>query len=162
MARPSPNERKKLDARRIEKAKLREDAAAREAKVHAKVQAIVDTALARSRDRKGMPDVAELIDRLEDARALAMACAQPKAAVDAVMAEAKLLGYVVDRAAVAVGKPEDFLGIGEREAEEREAFERIRERHGTIAADRFMKLVADMRVIEGEAKDVEDDDGDEA
>src|SRR5215813_6156435 len=105
MPRPSPSDRRKIEARRKANAKLRDDAAEREKRVAAQVEKIVSGALVRSRGCEALPDVPELIQQLEEARLLAMASGQAKAAVDAVMAQGRLLGLVVDRSAVAVGSP---------------------------------------------------------
>jgi hypothetical protein len=162
MPRPSPEERKRLEANRKAKAKLRDEAAEREKRTADRVQGIVDTALGRSRAHQALPDLPELLERLEEARRLAMACSQPTAAVAAVMAEARLLGLVIDKQMVAVGGPDEF-----RSAEsEDEVFERLRERVGSRKADRFIAFFQDMRrqenasddnddVIEGEARRIE-------
>ena len=53
MPRPSPEQRKRLEANRRAKAKLRDEIAAREQRTHDRVQGIVDTALGRSRTPSG-------------------------------------------------------------------------------------------------------------
>jgi len=150
MPRPSPNEKRKIEARRKANAKLRDDNAEREKAVAVRVQRIVSDALDRSRARETLPDVAEVIARLEDARMAALACYPPQAnaAVNAAMAQAKVLGYVVDKSAVAVGSPEDFVKT------EEEVLQNMRERVGNRATETFVKLMKVMR----EASKVGDDD----
>jgi hypothetical protein len=155
MARPSPEERKKLDARRAEKAKLRGDKDARDAAVHVRVQGIIDQSLKRSRGALALPDIEELVARLEEARALAMATSQPGHAVAAVMAQAKLLGLVVEMQAV--GRPEEIRALQGDVAEQQQALiERLREKHGSRAAEKFARFIEYMKrdddndVIDGE------------
>jgi hypothetical protein len=139
MPRPSPEERKRIETNRAAKRKLRAEIAAREQRTADRVQGIVDTALARA--RRPLPDLAELIQQLEEARQLAMACfpPQPNAAINATMAQAKLLGFVVDKQAIAVGKPDEFRAVEQEE----EILERLRERHGSRIAQRFSEFIRD-------------------
>jgi hypothetical protein len=137
MARPSPEQKKRLEANRKAKERLRDEAQVRERRVADRVQSIVDDTLARSRGRQALPDLSELLERLEEARALAMATSQPTAAVAAIMAEARLLGLEVNRSMVAVGSPEEFRAIESREA----VIERLRERFGSRRADRFLAFI---------------------
>jgi hypothetical protein len=159
MPRPGPEDRKRLEASRKAKQQLRDEAAEREKRMADRVQGIVDGALARSRGREALPDLPELLERLEEARSLAMAAAQPQAAVAAVLAEARLLGLLVDRSVVAVGAPGEFKAA-EREEE---VIERLRERVGSRAAERFLTFIQGIRqentgddddgVIEGRVED---------
>jgi hypothetical protein len=144
MARPSKEEKARLEARRVAKEKLRADNAAQEKRTTDRVQGIIDTALTRPRDP--LPDREELILRLEEARQVALSTFPPQvsAAVAAVMAEAKLMGLWVDKSMVAVGTPQDFL-TGNAKEQEEAVYERIRERLGSRATDRFKAFVEDMR-----------------
>src|SRR5258708_7843579 len=112
MPRPSPNERRRIEARRKANEKLRLDAAAHDERVKLQVEKIVKGALGRPRTRDTMPDLHELIERLWSAYDLAMASGQAKSAVDAVMAVGKLTGLLIDRSAVAVG---DLRGVRTKE-----------------------------------------------
>ena len=58
---------------------------------------------------------------------------QANAAVNATLAMGRLLGILVDRHAVAVGKPDEFRAVDREE----EIIERLRERHGSRIAERF-------------------------
>jgi hypothetical protein len=69
------------------------------------------------------------------------------------------LGLLVDRQVTVQGSPREF--IGSVEDEDRAAYERVRERVGTKNADRFMKLVRDMRadgITSPSGRAIEDDD----
>jgi hypothetical protein len=95
MARSSPEERRKLERRRTEKQALRAANADRDQQVHARVQQIVDQALARSTAAgEAIPDLPVLLRELEEARlgALSVYPPQSSAAVQATMAKARLLG----------------------------------------------------------------------
>jgi hypothetical protein len=123
----------------------------------AQVEQIVNGALVRSRGREALPNVAELIQQLEEARHLAMATSQPKAAIDATMAMGRLLGLVIDRSAVAVGSPDDFRKTQEQIIQD------MREAIGDGPTQQFLEAMENMRrtyngrrgdddVIEGEAR----------
>jgi hypothetical protein len=117
---------------------------------------LTDVALKRARGHEGLPDLPEILQRLEEARHLAMAVSRPGDAVAATMAQARLLGFDIARSAIAIGAPQEFQTLhGDVEQEQQRAIEGIRERWGSRAAGVFQKLVADMRgdgddTIEGE------------
>jgi hypothetical protein len=90
MARPSPNERKKIDANRAAKAKIKSEVDAREQRTRDRVDQIVTTALSCTGSRDVLPTVPDLVEKLEKAYALAMATSQPVAAVSATMAIGRL------------------------------------------------------------------------
>jgi DnaJ-domain-containing protein 1 len=141
MPRPDRETKRGIEQRRAANAKLRDDAAAREKQMQARVQSIIATALDRPRLQDTLPGLHDLIQRLEAAYDLAMAATQPKAAIDATMAMGRLLGLVIDRSAVAIG---DL-----REAKE-EAIRNLEEEIGPAAFDRVMKMHRLMRL--GDAK----------
>jgi hypothetical protein len=128
------------------------------------VRAIMDAAMERAAHSR--PTLDELIGRLDVVYEAAMLLKPPQlaAATAAVLASAKLQGMLIEKSVSVTGTPDDFVRIGSREEEERKAYERIRERHGTIAADRFMRALEFMKqeddgeVIEGSA---EDDNGED-
>src|SRR5258708_29491333 len=98
MPTPSPNERRKIEARKKANEKIRLDAAAHDERVKLQVEGIISGTLARTRGRESvLPDLPELLERLEEARLLAMASGQAGAPVNAVMAEDKLCGFVFDK-----------------------------------------------------------------
>jgi hypothetical protein len=109
--------------------------------------------LARTRGREAvLPDLPELLERLEEARLLAMASGQANAAVAAVMAEAKLCGFVIDKSAVAHA---DFRMGKTKE----DVINDLREAIGDGPTQQFLKIVESMRrayngdgVIEGSAR----------
>ncbi len=141
MARPSPNERNKIDANRAAKAKIKSEVDAREQRTRDRVDQIVTTALSRTGSRDGLPTVPDLVEKLEKAYALAMATSQPVAAVSATMATGRLLGLVIDRSAVAIAQvgPERFHG--DIEVQREAVFERIRERVGSARAQWFITFM---------------------
>jgi hypothetical protein len=141
MARPSPNERKLIDANRAAKAKIKSEVDAREQRTRDRVDQIVTTTLSRTGSRDGLPTVPDLVEKLEKAYALAMATSQPVAAVSATMAIGRLLGLVIDRSAVAIAQvgPERFHG--DIEVQREAVFERIRERVGSARAERFITFM---------------------
>jgi hypothetical protein len=105
-----------------------------------------------------LPDLGMLVGRLEEVRTVSLAAFPPQcnAAVNAIMAQAKLLGMVVDRQAI--GKPQDYnMGHDEEAA----IYERLRERLGPEHVERFRQIVEKMRdafngpVIDGEAEEIE-------
>jgi hypothetical protein len=100
MPRPNDKERKRIEARKAANRKVVEAAAKREQELHQQVQAICTDALQHVKNRNGLPDTQALIERLDATYQLAMVCKQPSAAVAAILAEAKILGLLVDRSAV--------------------------------------------------------------
>jgi hypothetical protein len=172
MPRPDKETRKRIEARRAENKKKRDDAVAREKqtvarvskvvddaraahekRVAARVSKIVDDALDRTRARDTLPDIAELVAQLDEARMAALACYPPQAgaAVAATMAAAKLLGYVVDKSAVAIG---DFREGKPQTTEELIAD--MRDQHGEEAAQRFLDFIENERRIRGHRGDFYD------
>jgi hypothetical protein len=153
MPRPSPNERRKIEARKRVNEKIRLDAAAHDERVKLQVEGIINGTLARTRGREAvLPDLPELLERLEEARLLAMASGQANAAVAAVMAEAKLCGFVIDKSAVAHA---DFRMGKTKE----DVINDLREAIGDGPTQQFLKIVESMRraykgdgVIEGSAR----------
>jgi hypothetical protein len=137
MARPSPNERKKIDVNRAAKAKIKSEVDAREQRTRDRVDQIVTTALSRTGSRDVLPTVPDLVEKLEKAYALAMATSQPVAAVSATMAIGRLLGLVIDRSAGAIAQ----VGHGDIEVQREAVFERIRERVGSARAERFITFM---------------------
>jgi hypothetical protein len=67
MARPSPNERKKIDANRAAKAKIKSEVDAREQRTRDRVDQIVTTALSCTGSRDVLPTVPDLVEKLEKA-----------------------------------------------------------------------------------------------
>jgi hypothetical protein len=61
------------------------------------LQQICDDALKRIKTREGLPDVPALVERLDAAYEMAMVTRQPNAAVNAIMAQGRLLGLIIDR-----------------------------------------------------------------
>ena len=141
MPRPDKETRKRIEANKKRNAALRDDAAEREKRVAAQVEKIVSGALVRSRGREALPNVPELIQQLEEARLLAMASGQAKAAVDAVMAQGRLLGLVIDRSAVAVAG----VGFGGQAKTHDEIIRDMRESIGNEATQQFLQAIEDMR-----------------
>jgi hypothetical protein len=149
MPRPSPNERRKIEARKKANAMRRNDEASREKRVAAQVEKIVSGALTRTRGREAvLPDLPELLERLEEARLLAMASGQANAAVAATMAEAKLCGYVIDKSqsAIAVAGSIGVSGMGSRKEPQtiEDIVEDMRENLGDRAAQTFIVLLRGM------------------
>jgi hypothetical protein len=173
MPRPSDRDRKRIEANRKANAARRDDEAKREKQTAARVSKIVgdaraahekrvaarvskifDDALDRTRARDTLPDIAELVAQLDEARMAALACYPPQAgaAVAATMAAAKLLGYVIDKSAVAVA---DFRTPKTRE----DVLNDLREAIGDGPTQQFLEIVESMRrayngddVIEGSAR----------
>jgi hypothetical protein len=81
--RPSPEQRKKIEANKLAKQKGRDEVAARERRICAKVQAITDEALGfpNAPLRSEFPDIANIMDKLERAYCLAVAKELPLAMV---------------------------------------------------------------------------------
>jgi hypothetical protein len=133
--------------RRAANAKRRDDEAAREKQTAARVQSIITTALDRPRSRETLPDLHDLVSKLESAYDLAMATSQPKSAVDCVLAMGRLTGILVDRSAVVHGTPADFKKSKE------EVLADLRDEIGDAAMERVMKMYraiyGDNGVIEG-------------
>src|SRR5262245_28016778 len=86
MPRPDKETRKRIEANKKANALRRDDIAAQEKRTAERVQKILDEALSRPRSRETLPDLHNLIEKLESAYNLAMATCQPKAATDTVMA----------------------------------------------------------------------------
>ena len=88
---------------------MRDDAAERDRRIASKVEGILTAASARRRD--AIPDLPEIVAKLQTAYDVALACHPPQvnAAVSAVSAMGRLLGYDISRSVVAVGTPQDYL-----------------------------------------------------
>jgi hypothetical protein len=166
MPRPNRQEKNRLEQRRQQKAKLRADGAGREQRTADQVKQLVDAALTRTR-RDALPNLPDLIEQLQEARAIALACYPPQTgpAIASTMAQAKLLGFVVDRSAVAVGTPQQFQ-VAKSEAD---VLEDLRERIGSAGAEQFRLAVQimkeayagdDTRQIDGHVEDGDELEGD--
>jgi hypothetical protein len=162
MPRPSPSERRRIEARKKANEKIRLDAAAHEERVKLQVEQIISGTLARTRGREAtLPDLPELLERLEEARLLAMASGQANAAVAATMAEAKLCGFVIDKSqsAVAIAGQIAVGGIGSQKFESIEDIvEDMREHLGDRAAQKFLKTMEVARRVYDEDRDATDDE----
>src|SRR5258708_5294666 len=152
MPRPDKETKKRIEARRRSNQVGRDDAAAREKQAAARVQKIISSALDRPRMRDTLPDLHNLIEKLESAFDLAMASGQAKSAVDATMAMGRLLGLVVDKSAIAVA---DFRTPQTRE----DVINDLRESIGDGPTQQFLDMVEEFRrrykgdgVIEGSAR----------
>src|SRR5262245_29715249 len=137
MPRPSPSDRRKIEARRKANAARRADIAAQERRTAERVQKIIDESLSRPRSRDTLPGLHDLIEKLESAYDLAMATNQAKAASDTVMAMGRLLGLVIDKSqsAVAIGSPADF------QQTEAEVIANLRERVGDGPTELFLETM---------------------
>ena len=161
MPTPNRNERRKIEARRAANKAARDEAAEREKRTAARVQGILDNALGRTRERGALPDLAELISQLDDARMVALSTHPPQAnaAVNATRAMSRLLGLLVDRSVVAVGSPSEFMH-GDVADQKRALFERMSERVGSKKAQRMLAFIEKLRDEpdddDGEATDVEE------
>ena len=160
MARPSESEKRRIAARKAANEKIRLDAAAHDERVKLQVEQIINGTLARTRGRETvLPDLPELLERLEEARLLAMASGQANAAVAAVMAEAKLCGFVIDKSqsAIAVAGQISVGGAGPgKDATINDLVEDVREHIGLRQAQKFIEALRvmgiecnDDNVIEG-------------
>jgi hypothetical protein len=170
MPRPSPNERRKIEARKRANAKSRAEQADKDALIRKRVEGLLNDALGRSRARDPamLPDKAEIVAQLAEARMMALSCWPPQtqAAINASMATAKLLGFVVDRAAVAVGGPEDFR----RNRAMEDVLNDLRDSVGDGPTERFLSFIESERrfqqgdddAIEGEARRLGNDSADGA
>jgi hypothetical protein len=160
MARPSESEKRRIEARKKANEKIRLDAAAHDERVKLQVEQIINGTLARTRGREAaLPDLPELIERLEEARLLAMAAGQPGAAVAATMAEAKLCGFVVDKSQSAVAVAGAFSISGAKNRGEPQTVEEIvedlRESLGDRGVQRFIQLLDGMGIRYGDDDPVE-------
>jgi hypothetical protein len=101
----------------------------------------------------------ELLERLEEARLLAMASGQATAAVAATMAEAKLCGFVIDKSQSAVAVAGAFSISGAKNRGEPESIgdliENMREDLGLRGAERFIHLLRGMGIEFGDDDPVE-------
>jgi hypothetical protein len=163
MARPNDEERRGREQRRAANQRARDETHERDKMIRTRVDRLVSDALDRSKRSDDLPDRAEIIARLEEARHVALSCWPPQcqAAANCAMYEAKLLGYVIEQ--TAVGSPEEFPVLtGSTEEAERAVIERLRERVGSKATDRFVAMIRDMRdegvIIESKSEPSEDED----
>lgn len=123
MARPSPEERKRRDANKAKHAKSRDEAAKQEQIVRKRVEAILNDALSGSHDPGIAVERIDLVAKLEHHRLMALSCYPPQisAANSALFLQAKLLGLVVDQAAVVHAN----AGRIDMSGDQREVAERI-------------------------------------
>jgi hypothetical protein len=149
MARPSKTERKAIEERREKYRLEREAAAERERASHQQIARLVEAS--QQAPKPALPDVAELVRRLEEIRAIAMSAIPPQTgpAVQCIVAEAKILGLMLDRQAVMTGTPQQF---GIRPDEDEQQFRELGERHGPEIEKEFRKFVAKARKIDEERK----------
>jgi hypothetical protein len=160
MPRPSPNDRRKIEARKKANARLRAEQTDKDALIRKRVEGLLDNALNRSRarDRELLPDVAEIVEQLAEARIMALSVYPPQtqAAINASMATARLLGYVIDKSAVAVAGQVSVFGAGSRKEPQsiEEVIEDFRESHGDRAAQRYIEIMRAMG-IEYDGPDVD-------
>src|SRR6266850_3491003 len=141
MPRPSPSDRRKIEARRKANARIRDTEAERKKQMDARVQSIISTALDHPRARDTLPDMHDLVERLWSAYDLAMATNQAKSAVDAVMAVGKLTGLLIDRSqsAIAVAGQISVGGAGSGKFETiGDLVEDLRENYGERTAQKFI------------------------
>jgi hypothetical protein len=141
MPRPSPNERRKIEARRKANAQIRDTEAERKKQMDARVQSIISAALDRPRSRELLPDLHSLLEKLESAYDLAMATNQANSAIAATMAMGRLLGLVIDKSAVAVAGQVSVFGAGSRKEPQtiEDLVDDIRETLGPRATQRFIE-----------------------
>ena len=87
-----------------------EEKVARQNQIAKRVEQLVADATAHNHQRPAdaMPDAIEIIERLEQARLLAMTLSEPQAAINAAIAQGKVAGAFIERAAVVTGTPADF------------------------------------------------------
>jgi hypothetical protein len=108
MARPSPEERKRIAANKAAKARIKAEMDERDARLRERVQAIIDGALIGTDVIIGLPEnLQKVVNKLEAAYRLAMQTEQPGHTVQAAMSQAKLLGLIIDQQMV--GKPEECI-----------------------------------------------------
>jgi hypothetical protein len=158
MARPSEPEKRRIEERRQRNRRLREERTvedARERRMQERVQALIDTALARPRPQQF--DLDQALAELDEARDLAMATKNPYAAAQCTALKAKLCGLMIERSAtaLAVGRPEEFGRFHGSNDEIRQRFlEDLRERIGSARAERFLTFAkSEGLLIEGEIDD---------
>jgi hypothetical protein len=146
MPRPSPEQRKKIEANRVIKHKIKADMDARDAQTFKRVQTIIDGALDHSRKAKlELPDLIEIMQKLERAYQLALATSQPGHAVAAAMAQAKLRGFIVDQQITAIGAPSDFSLQGDIDEVREHLVERLSERLGSRKARKMIEFLERLR-----------------
>ena len=138
MPRPSPEDRKRIERRRAEGKKRLDAAARQEAAINTQVQNICNKALGLSKTR----DLETLLTKLDVIFDLAMTCRQPGAEVNAVLAQGKLMGMLVDRSAVlqaqAGGGGEQRIDLtGDIDGKREELIEALREQMGSNRATRL-------------------------
>jgi hypothetical protein len=136
MARPSPDERAGIEARRAMYAKQREEAAAAKEAIRVKVQALADAALVEDLGQPATPE--EIRSMLRRAFAGAMQTEQWGHAEKCAMSLAKFDGLYVERSqsAVAIGSPEEFRG-----EDEEDVYRRVAERVGDERAREFRQFI---------------------
>jgi hypothetical protein len=158
MPRPSDEERKRIERRRAEGKRRLDAAAKQEAAINTHVQSICNAALGLAKGR----DLETLLAKLDVAYDLAMTCRQPGAAVNAVLAQGRLMGLLVDRSAVLHAQAgsggeqgADFL-LGDIEANRAQLLEMLREKMGSNRATRLVEFMRglgrDPDTIDGRAE----------
>jgi DnaJ-domain-containing protein 1 len=154
--RPSPNEKRKIEARRRANERLRNTEAERKKLADVRVQQTISNALDHPRARDTLPDMHDLIERLWSAYDLAMATNQATSAINAVMAVGKLTGLLIDRSAVAVAGAVS-VGIGSRKEPQtiEEIVEDLRENIGDRTAQRFIEMLRGMGMYDNNGDDAE-------
>jgi len=146
MARPDAATAAGIERRRDERLKLHAEVEGRKAEAAAQITAIAEgqAVVAAARPADELPTLPDLIRKLEAAYVLALQTAQPGPATNAVMAMGRLLGFVVERSAVAVQHVDGPLAFDEDE----KTFARVRDEHGEAAEKEFRRFVSRMAKLE--------------
>lgn len=131
---------------------------AREHTAHERLQRVLEEIVKQT----AKPEFTRLdgLMEAEGARMVALSLYPPRVdwALQATRLKCDLMGLIVSKQALAVGKPQDFPQGDTEEA----ILERLRERLGPEHAERFMELVDNLQaamrgdVIDGEAEEVTD------
>ncbi len=143
LPRPSPEQRRKIEANKLRNAKIRDDLAARERRIVAKVSEITDGALEASRRAAiSLPDLQNIIDKLERAYCLAAAKEMPIAMKECAMSQARLMGLIIDRSAVMHANVSATNLHGDVDEQRQALIERFAEKHGTKQARLLTRAIA--------------------
>jgi hypothetical protein len=140
MPRPTPEKKRAIEERKAKHAKGREEAAKQEARVRARVESLLNEALTGPRGNDVQIERIDLVAKLEHHRLMALSCYPPQvsAANNALFLQAKLLGMVVDQAAVVHAD----AGRVDLSGDNREVAERIleswREKVGSFKANELL------------------------
>lgn len=135
----------------------------REQESHEALQRLLAMIAERSKPIEEDDPLTQTLEAIEESRLIALHCHPPQvmAAVAALRLRADILGLIVRKQAVAFGKPQEFGDGEDREA----IYARLNERIGSEHTRRFRAMVENMEavargeVIEGEAREIEDDEG---